>query len=61
MDEEGKRHKFKGIYRHISTWQISAIQLKKFLRKGCQLYAIKFKEIEPEKSKPLMEQFPILK
>ena len=49
MDEEGKIHTVKGIYRSISRQKNYAVQLKKFLRKGCQLYTIKFKEIEPEK------------
>ena len=35
--------------------------IKKCLRKGCQLCAIKFNEIEMEKPETTMEQFPILK
>ena len=49
MDEEGKYHIVKGIYIPITTRKISSIQLKKCIRKGCHLYAIKLKEIEPEK------------
>ena len=60
MDEEGKMHTIKGIYRPISTRQIFAVQLTKYFRKGCQLYAIKFNEIEMEKPKTTMDLFPIL-
>ena len=38
MDEEGNPIVVKGIPKVISVRQISAMQLKKFCRKGCQLY-----------------------
>ena len=49
VDEEDKYHTMKKIYRPLSTRQISALQRKKCIRKGCQLYGIKIKEFEPEK------------
>ena len=49
VDEEDKYHTMKEIYRHLSTRQILALQRKKCIRKGCQLYGIKIKEFEPEK------------
>ena len=39
MDGEGNPVVVKGIPKVISVRQISAMQLKKFCRKGCQLYA----------------------
>ena len=39
MNEEGNLVVVKGIPKVISVWQISTMQLKKFCRKGCQLYA----------------------
>ena len=39
MDEEGNLVVVKGIPKVISVWQVSAMQLKKFCRKGFQLYA----------------------
>ena len=39
MDEEGNPVVVKGIPKVISVWQVSAMQLKKFCRKGCRLYA----------------------
>ena len=39
MDEEGNPIIVRGIPKVISVRQISAMQLKKFCRKGCQLYA----------------------
>ena len=40
IDEEGNCLTIKGIYRPISIQQISVVQLKKCIRKGCELYAI---------------------
>ena len=39
MDEEGNLVVVKGIPKVISVRQVSAMQLKKFYRKGFQLYA----------------------
>ena len=61
VDEKGKYYTVKGIYRPISSKQISVVQLKKCIKKGCQLYAIKIKEMGPKNSTSLLEQFPILK
>ena len=49
VDEEDKYHTMNEIYRPLSTQQISALQPKKCIRKGCQLNSIKIKEFEPEK------------
>ena len=49
MDEEDKYHTMNEIYRPLSTRQISALQRKKCIMKGCQIYGIKIKEFEPEK------------
>ena len=43
VDEEDKYHTMKKIYRPLSTQQISALQRKKCISKGCQLYGIKIK------------------
>ena len=39
MDEEGNPRVVRGIPKGISVRQVSAMQLKKFYRKGFQLYA----------------------
>ena len=44
MDGEGNPVVVKGIPKVISVRQISAMQLKKFCRKGCQLYAAHIEE-----------------
>ena len=49
VDDEGKSHSIKGIYRPMSLQQISVVQLKKCSRKGCQLYVVKLIETELEK------------
>ena len=38
MDEEGNPRVVRGIPKVISVRQISAMQLKKFCRKGCRFY-----------------------
>ena len=43
VDEEDKYHTMNEIYRHLSTWKISALQRKKCIKKECQLYGIKIK------------------
>ena len=45
----------------MSVWQISAIQLKKYARKGCQLYAIKVMEIESGEAESSIDKFAFLK
>ena len=49
----------KGIPRTISMRQITALQLKKCLRKGCQLYAIHVEESK-EGKEPELQDHPIL-
>ena len=49
VDEEDEYHTMNEIYRPLFIRQISALQRKKCIRKGCQLYVIKIKEFEPEK------------
>ena len=44
IDEEGNPVVVKGIPKVISVRQISAMQLNKFCRKGCQLYAAHIEE-----------------
>ena len=61
IDEKGDYHTIKGIYQHVSIRQISYIQLKKCIRKGFQLYAIKIVDNESGELKTTMDQFPILK
>jgi predicted aspartyl protease len=59
LDEEGKQSTVKGIPRPISIREISALQLKRCFRKGCQLYATHVEE--PEKTKgPSLEYFSVL-
>ena len=59
MNEEGNLVVVKGIPKVISVWQVSAMQLKKFCRKGCQLYAAHILE-EIENETPRLEEFHLL-
>ena len=49
----------KGIQKVISVRQVSAMQLKKFCRKGFQLYATLILEA-PENGTPRLEDFHVL-
>ena len=59
MDEEGNSRDVRGIPKVISVRQISAMQLKKLCRKGCQLYAAHILE-ETENESPRLEDFHVL-
>ena len=59
MDEEGNPRVVRGIPKVVSVRNISAMQLKKFCRKGCQLYAAHALE-ETENETPRMEDFHVL-
>ena len=49
----------KGIPKEISVWQVSATQLKKFCRKGFQLYAAHILETSRDET-PRMEDYQVL-
>jgi hypothetical protein len=49
LDEEGTRKTVQGIPRAVSIREISAIQLKKCYRKGCQLFATHVEETPKDK------------
>ena len=59
MDEEGNPKVVKGIPKVISVRQVSTMQLKKFCRKGFQLYASHIVE-EIENETPRLEDFHVL-
>ena len=58
MDEEGNPIMVKGIPKVISVRQVSKMQLKKFCRKGFQLYAAHILE-ETENETPRLEDFHV--
>ena len=49
-----------GIPKPISVRQISAIQLKRCMRKGCQVYAIQVTNLVEKEDKPKLEDFVVL-
>jgi len=60
LDEEGKQRKIQGIPRPISIKEVSSMQLKKSLRKGCHIYVMHIEE-ETKYKIPSIENHPILK
>jgi hypothetical protein len=59
LDEYGKHRTMKGVPRPISIREISALQLERCFRKGCQLYATHVEETKNTKG-PSIEEFSVL-
>jgi hypothetical protein len=59
LDGNGKQRTVKGVPRPISIREISALQLKRCFRKGCQLYAAHVEELDNTKGLSL-EYFLVL-
>jgi hypothetical protein len=59
-NEEGRKMTLQGISKLISVRRISTLQMKKYCRKGCPLYAIQVLE-SVEDGKPKLEDHPMLR
>ena len=59
LDEDGNYVQLKGIPRPTTVREISAIQLNKYIRKGCHLYIIHVEEF-PTDIDPCVEVMTIL-
>jgi hypothetical protein len=60
LDEEGNPRKFQGIPREVTIIEISATQLKKCYRKGCQIFAAHMEESPKDKVSNIKDH-PVLK
>jgi hypothetical protein len=60
VNKEGQRITLQGIRNPVSVRQISALQMRKYCRKGCPLYAIQVLNII-EGAKPSPDDHPILR
>jgi hypothetical protein len=60
VSKEGKRIILQGIRKPVFVRQISALQMRKYCRKGCPLYAIQVLETM-EGDKPSLEDHPTLR
>jgi hypothetical protein len=60
LDEEGNQRKVQGIPRAVTVSEISAPQLKKCYRKGCQIF-VAHMEKTPEDKVPNLEDYAVLK
>ena len=59
-DNFGTVRTTQGIPKTISVRQFSAMQLKKCIRKGCQVYAIQVTNLLEKEDKPKLEDFAVL-
>jgi hypothetical protein len=60
LDEEGKQGKIQGIRRVVVVREITAMQLKKSFRKGCQIFASHMEEATKDKVASI-EDHPVLR
>jgi hypothetical protein len=59
-DNFGTVRTAQGIPKPVSVRQVSAMQLKKSIRKGCQVYAIQVTNLLEKEDKPKLEDFVVL-
>jgi hypothetical protein len=60
-DDFGTTRTTQGIPKPVSVRQVSAMQLKKCMRKGCQVYAIQVTNLLEKVDKPKLEHFVVLR
>jgi hypothetical protein len=60
VSEEGRRTTLQGIQKPVSVRRISELQMRKYCRKGCPLYAIQGLE-SVEDEKPSLKDHPTLR
>jgi hypothetical protein len=60
LDEKGNLRTVQGIPRAVTVREISALQLKKSYRKGCQIFAAHMEET-PKDKMPNIEDYAVLK
>jgi hypothetical protein len=60
-DDFGTVRTTQGIPKSVSVRQVSAMQLKKCMRKGCQGYAIQVTNLLKKDDKPKLEDFTVLR
>jgi hypothetical protein len=60
LDEEGNLRTVQGIPRAVTIREVSALQLKKSFRKGCQIIATHMEEA-PKDKVPSIEDYAVLK
>ena len=58
-DSQGNQVKVEGILNKFSIRQISTLQVKKCVRKVCQLFAVNIQDIESDREQHI-EEFPVL-
>ena len=57
-DSQGNQVKVQGIPKKVSLRPISTLQAKKYVRKGCKLFAVNIWDIDYEREQRI-EDFPI--
>ena len=58
-DSRGNQVRIQGIPKKFFVRQISALQIKKCIRKGCKLFVVNIQDIEAEREQ-YIEEFPVL-
>ena len=60
IDENNTVRTIQGIRKTVSVRQISVMQFKKCMNKGCQVYAIHATNLLEKENKPSLEDFAVL-
>lgn len=61
LDDIGKEVKIVGVQRPISLHMISAMQLKRCMRRGCHLFVVTLEDVGESKSREIsLDSHPIL-
>ena len=58
-DGQGIQVKVEGILKKVSVRQISTLQVKKCVMKGCKLFAVNIRDVESNREQ-CIEYFPVL-
>ena len=59
--DNGNNIKVKGILRKVTIREISALQMKRSIRKGCKIFAVYIMNDKENDIKPKLEDIPVLK
>jgi hypothetical protein len=60
-DENDTTRTTQGIQKPVSVRQVSTMQFKKCMKRGCQVYAIQVTNLLEKEDKPNMEDFVVLR
>ena len=61
MDEDQIVRKVEGVIKHVSLRKISAMQLKRCIRRGCKLYVVRVADLLLNEGQTQVKDHPVLR